>query len=144
MPEIYVDADACPVKREVLKVAERHGLVVYIVSNGGSRPSQNPKVHSILVPDGPDAADDWIAERITEGDVAITADILLAERCVKAQAKVLSPTGRPFTPDNIGNAVATRDLMTHLRETGEISGHNASFSQADRSRFLQALEMVVR
>jgi hypothetical protein len=144
MTEIYVDADACPVKDEVLRVAERHGLIVHMVSNGGSNPHGSPLVRIVMVSDKFDAADDWIAERAGPGDVAVTADIPLAARCLKAGAQALGPTGRPFTPENIGNALASRALLQHLRETGESKGYNAGFARADRSRFLQALEEAVR
>jgi len=140
MLDIYVDGDACPVKDEVVRVAERHGLNVYIVSNSWLRPINNPKIKMILVEAGPDVADDWIAERAKDGDIVITADILLADRCLKSDARVLAPTGKPFTQDNIGNAVAGRSLSAHLRELGEVSGNNPSFSKKDRSRFLQTLE----
>ena len=144
MLDIYVDGDACPVKEEVVRVAERHNLEVYMVSNSGLRPVRNKKIHMIKVDAGADVADDWIAERASDGDIAITADILLADRCIKNEATVLSPAGKPFTDDNIGNAVAGRNLSAHLRETGEISGHNPSFSKQDRSRFLQALENAIQ
>ncbi len=143
MTEIYVDADACPVKDEVLRVAERHGLIVHMVSNSGYNPRGNPLIRSVMVPAAPDAADDWIALRVQQGDVAVTADIPLADRCLKAGACVLGPTGRPFTQQNIGNALATRDLLAHLRETGESKGYNASFTRQDRARFLQTLETTV-
>jgi len=141
---IYVDADACPVKDEVLRVAERHGLPVHMVSNSWMRLPESPLVQRVIVAEGPDAADDWIATRVTANDIAVTADILLAERCVKAGARALSPAGKPFTPDSIGMAVAMRSLMTHLRETGESRGFNPSFTRADRSRFLEALENAVQ
>lgn len=144
MLDIYVDGDACPVKDEALKVAMRHGLDVYMVSNSYLRPINNKKIHIVLVASGPDVADDWIAERIKDGDIAITADILLAQRCLKNKASVVSPTGKPFTDDNIGSAVAGRALSSHLRETGEISGNNPAFSNKDRSRFLQTLEEVIQ
>ena len=144
MLDIYVDADACPVKEEVLRVAERHGLEVYFVSNGYLRPINNRKVHIILVESGPDVADNWIAERIGDGDIAITSDILLAQRCLNNNASAVGPNGKLFTEENIGNVVAGRALNAHLRELGEISGGNASFSKQDRSRFLQALEEVIQ
>jgi len=144
MLDIYVDGDACPVKEEVLHVARRHGLEVYLVSNGYLRPINNRKVHIILVESGPDVADDWIAERIGDGDIAITADILLAQRCLKNSASAVGPTGKLFTEENIGNVVASRALNAHLREIGEISGGNSGFTKQDRSRFLQALEEVIQ
>ncbi len=143
-PVIYVDADACPVKAEVQKVAERHGLVVTFVSNGGLRPSRDPMIRNVVVSKGADAADDWIVENAEANDIVITADIPLAARTVTLGAHVLGPTGRPFTPETIGMAVAMRDLKQHLRETGESKGYNAGFSPADRSRFLGALDQIVR
>src|ERR1700690_3820068 len=115
MLEIYVDGDACPVKQEVESVATRHGLTVHIVSNGGLRPSRNPLVKSVTVAEGADAADDWIAEHIGAGDIAITADIPLASRCLKNGARVLGPTGKAFTEGGIGMALGKRDLQRHLR-----------------------------
>ena len=141
---IYVDADACPVKDEVLRVAERHGLVVHMVSNSWMRLPDSHLVRRVMVQEGPDAADDWIAERIGPRDIAVTADIPLASRCLKAGARVVGSTGKPFTEQSIGMALAMRDLMAHLRETGESRGYNASFTRADRSRFLQALEQLVQ
>ena len=144
MTTIYVDADACPVKEEAAKVAARHGLAIHFVSNAFMRLPEGENVHRVVVPDGPDVADDWIAERITSSDIAVTADIPLASRCLKAGAKVIGATGKPFTDANIGTALAMRDLQQHLRETGESKGYNASFTRADRSRFLQALEEAVQ
>lgn len=143
-PHIYVDADACPVKPEVLKVAERFGVSVTFVANTGLRPSQDPKVRMVTVSKGFDAADDWIAENATAGDVVVTADVPLAARCVDKGAFVLGPTGRPFTPENIGAASAMRDLNQHLRESGAIKGYNAAFSARDRSAFLSALDQTLR
>lgn len=143
-PVIYIDADACPVKEETVKVAERHGLVVTFVSNGGLRPSRDPMVRNVVVAKGADAADDWIVENVRENDIVVTADIPLAARTVALGAHVLGPTGRPFTPETIGMAVAMRDLKQHLRETGESKGYNASFGRDDRSRFLGALDQVAR
>lgn len=143
-PIIYVDADACPVKAEVTKVAERHGLIVTFVSNGGLRPSRDPMIRHVVVSKSADAADDWIAEHATPRDIVITADIPLAARCVATGAQVIGPTGKPFTPETIGMAVAMRDLKQHLRETGESKGYNASFGPQDRSRFLSALDQAVR
>ncbi|NQV22498.1 MAG: YaiI/YqxD family protein [Rhodospirillales bacterium] len=144
MSEIFVDGDACPVKGEVLKVAARHGVRVQLVSNGWLRGLDSPLVHQVVVAQGADAADDWIAEHIGPGDVAITADILLAARCVENGARVLGPAGKPFTADNIGMAVAIRDLKSHLRETGEDRGFNPGFTPKDRSRFLSALDQTLR
>ncbi len=141
---IYVDADACPVKEEILKISYRHKLAVYIVSNQWMRLEVGPLVQKIVVPDGPDAADDWIADRITDNDIAITADILLAKRCLDKDAVVIGPTGKAFSQDNIGMAVAMRDIKAHMRETGESKGYNPSFTKADKSRFLQALEGAIQ
>lgn len=143
-PIIYIDADACPVKDETLKVAERHALVVTLVSNGGMRPSRDPMVRNVIVSKSADAADDWIVEHAVAGDIVITADVPLAARCVEIGAYVLGPTGRAFTPQSIGMAVAMRDLKQQLRESGEIKGYNPVFSARDRSNFLQALEGAVR
>jgi uncharacterized protein YaiI (UPF0178 family) len=142
--EIFVDADACPVKDEVVRVGERHGLVMHFVSNAWMRLPQSELVRRVIVSDGPDAADNWIAEKITETDIAVTADIPLASRCLKAGAQVIGPTGKPFTDAGIGMALAMRDLSAHLRETGESKGYNASFTKRDRSRFLEALEEAVQ
>ncbi len=142
---LYVDADACPVKAEVEKVGTRHGLRIFVVSNGGLRPSQNPAVETVIVPDGPDVADMWIAERAGPGDVVITGDIPLAAKCVQAGAQVLKHDGEAFTAANIGNLLATRDLMTDLRAADPFrQGGGKGFTKADRSRFLDALERAVR
>ncbi|OYW54675.1 MAG: hypothetical protein B7Y80_05910 [Hyphomicrobium sp. 32-62-53] len=141
---IYVDADACPVKAEAVRVADRHGLTIYMVSNSWMRLDDNPLIHRVVVAEGPDAADDWIAERAGASDVVVTADILLAARCLKAGARCLGPTGKAFTDANIGAAVAMRDLQRHLRETGESRGFNAVFTPRDRSRFLEAMEQAVQ
>lgn len=142
--ELYVDADACPVKAEVVRVAERHSLAVVFVSNQGLRPDPNPKVRQIVVSDGADAADDWIAEHIAPGDIAVTADIPLADRCLKAGARAISPTGRVFTQANIGRALASREISRHLREIGAGGNYNPTFTKNDRSAFLQALENAVQ
>jgi uncharacterized protein YaiI (UPF0178 family) len=141
---LYIDADACPVKDEAVRVAERHGIEVHFVSNSWMRLPEGPLIKRTVVSDGPDAADDWIAERATKGDVVVTADIPLASRCLKAGARVIGNTGKPFTESNIGQALAMRDFSRHLRETGESKGYNANFTRADRSRFLQALEDAVQ
>ncbi|MBY5783045.1 YaiI/YqxD family protein [Rhizobium leguminosarum] len=141
---IYVDADACPVKPEVLKVAERHGLEVTFVANSGLRPSRDPMIHHVIVSNAFDAADNWIAERAGAGDVVVTADVPLAVRCVATGAFVSGPTGRVFDETNIGMASAMRDLGAHLRETGESKGYNAAFSQKDRSRFLETFDRLCR
>ena len=143
-PVIYVDADACPVKAEILRVAERFGLETVLVANGGLRPSRDPKVRNIVVSAGADAADDWIVENARANDIVVTADIPLAARTVALGAHVLGPTGRPFTQETIGMAVAMRDFKQHLRETGESRGFNAAFSPRDRSRFLGELDRIVR
>jgi uncharacterized protein YaiI (UPF0178 family) len=143
-PTIYVDADACPVKDEVLKVADRHGLPVVFVANGGLRPSRDPMVRHVVVSGKFDAADDWIVDNAAANDIAITADVPLAARLVPAGVHVIGPTGRPFTPDTIGMAVAMRNLGQHLRETGESKGYNAAFTPRDRSAFLSALDQAVR
>ncbi len=142
---IYVDADACPVKAEVEKVATRHGLRMFIVSNGGLRPSQNPLVETVIVPDGPDVADMWIADRAGPGDVVITGDIPLAAKCIEAGAQVLKHNGEALTGANIGNVLATRDLMTDLRAADPFrQGGGKGFTKADRSRFLDAMERALR
>ena len=144
MPEIYVDGDACPVKDEVLKVSARHHLVVHLVSNKALRADPNPLLHRVMVAEGPDAADDWIVEHIVAGDIAVTADIPLAARCLAKGATALGPTGKPFTTESIGMALAMRDLNAHLRDTGALKGSNPSFTRQDRSRFLQALENAIQ
>ncbi|MBO6716522.1 MAG: YaiI/YqxD family protein [Rhizobiaceae bacterium] len=143
-PEIYVDADACPVKDEVVKVAQRHGFVVTFVSNGGLRPSRDPMIRHVVVPKSADAADDWIADRLKPGDIVVTSDVPLAARTVEKGALAIAPTGRLFTEETIGMAVAMRDLKQHLRETGEIKGYNPGFSARDRSAFLSALDSLIR
>ncbi len=145
MSAIYVDADACPVKAEVERVGTRHGMKIYVVSNGGLRPSQNALVETVIVPDGPDVADMWIAERAGPGDVVITGDIPLAAKCVEAGAQVLKHNGEALTAANIGNVLATRDLMADLRAADPFrQGGGKGFTKADRSRFLDALERAVR
>ncbi len=141
---IYVDADACPVKDEVMRVAERHGLGVSFVANSWMRLPEGPLVERIIVSEGPDAADDWIATRIGPADIAITADIPLASRCLKVGAQAIGPAGKPFTEAGIGMALAMRDLMRDLREAGAVAGNNPVFTRGDRSKFLQALETAVQ
>lgn len=141
---IYIDADACPVKDEALKVAERHGIAITYVSNAWMRLPESALVQRMVVAEGPDAADDWIAERIGAGDVCVTQDIPLASRCLKAGARAIGNTGKPFTDASIGMALAMRELSQHLRETGESRGFNAAFTRQDRSRFLEALENAVQ
>lgn len=143
-PTIYVDADACPVKDEALRVAERHGLALHFVSNAWMRLPESPLVRRVIVSDGPDAADNWIVDNISSGDIAVTADIPLAARCLQKGAQVIGPSGKPFTESGIGMALAMRDLSAHLRETGESRGYNAAFTRQDRSRFLEALELAVQ
>ncbi len=143
-PQIFVDADACPVKDEVVRVAERHGLVVIFVANFGLRPSRDPMVRSVMVPQGADAADDWIVENAGAGDIVVTSDIPLAGRALKKGAVVLGPTGKPFTEQSIGMALAMRELNQHLRETGESKGYNAGFTSKDRASFLQAFDAAVQ
>lgn len=144
MLDIYVDADACPVKEEILRVALRHKLQVYLVSNSWLNMIVTSNVHKILVESGADIADNWIAERASSGDIVITADILLADRCLKNGASVIGTTGRSFNTENIGMAKAMRDLSAHLRETGDAPTYNASFSKQDRSRFLQTMEEIIQ
>jgi uncharacterized protein YaiI (UPF0178 family) len=141
---IIVDADACPVKDEVLRVAERHDVAMILVSNTWMRGPDHPLVTRHTVPTGPDAADDWIAEQVTDHDVVITADIPLAARCIAKGAGVLRPNGRPLDTNSISMTLAMRDLHTHLRETGEITGGPSAFRKEDRSRFLSALENAVQ
>lgn len=145
MTVIYVDADACPVKDEVERVATRHGLPVILVANGGLRPSRNPLVSLRVVPEGADEADKWIAEQAGLGDLVVTADIPLAARCVEGGAQVLKPNGEALTGANVGQALATRDLMSDLRAADPFrQGGGKPFSRADRSRFLDAMERAVR
>ena len=142
---IYVDADACPVKSEVERVGTRHKLKMFVVSNGGIRPSPNPFVETVVVPDGPDVADMWIADRAGKGDVVITGDIPLAARCIEGGALVLKHNGEPLTTANIGNVLATRDLMADMRAADPFrQGGGKPFSKTDRSRFLEALEREMR
>jgi uncharacterized protein YaiI (UPF0178 family) len=144
MLEIFVDADACPVKPEVERIADRHDLIVHIVTNGGIRPSANPRVRHVIVPEGADAADDWIAEHIDALDIAITADIPLASRCLQKGASVLGPSGKKFTEETIGMALGMRDLHRHLREATGQQTYNPGFTKQDRSRFLGALENEIQ
>jgi uncharacterized protein len=144
MTIIYVDADACPVKDEVVRVAQRHGLEVNMVSNSWMRTDPDPRIKLVVVDQGPDVADDWIAERAAKGDIVITRDIPLAARCLDSGAIVLGSQGREFTQAGIGSALAMRDLNAHLRETGESAGYNAAFSKKDRLRFLDAVERSVQ
>ncbi|MCI4662946.1 MAG: YaiI/YqxD family protein [Neomegalonema sp.] len=147
MSILYIDADACPVKAEALKVAERHRIAVKIVCNGGLRPSAHPLVETVIVPEGPDAADDWIAERIGPKDLCVTGDIPLAARCLERGARALRHNGEVFNTANIGTQLAMRDLMADLRAANPLEmggGGGSAFSRADRSRFLDALERELR
>jgi uncharacterized protein YaiI (UPF0178 family) len=140
---IYIDADACPVKDEVYRVAARYGLPVFVVCNSWIRTPADPRITLAVVDEGPDVADDWIAERAGPGDIVITADIPLAQRSLAGHAQALHPNGRLFTADNIGGALASRAIGEHLRSMGEITGGPRPFAPADRSRFLQALDAAV-
>jgi uncharacterized protein YaiI (UPF0178 family) len=146
MTAIYIDADACPVREETYRVATRLNLSVYVVSNGSRpiRPPGLPNVQMITVAATPDAADDWIADRITVADVCVTADIPLAARCLARAARAVSPTGKHWTQDNIGNALAGRQVAQHMREIGMTTGGPAALTRADRSRFLSALDAAVQ
>ena len=141
---IYVDADACPVKDEIYRVAGRHRFAVFVVTNSFMRVPHDPLIERVAVAAGPDAADDWIAERADASAIVITADIPLADRCVKAGAAVMAPNGRAFTKDSIGMALALRDLMTDLRSAGEPTSGPRPFSPRDRSAFLSALDQAIR
>ena len=140
---IFVDADACPVKPEIYRVAERYGLMVYVVANTFMAVPRSDMIERVIVPEGPDIADNWIAERAAESDIVVTADIPLAGRCVKNGATVIGPTGKPFTDDSIGMALATRDLLTDLRSAGATTRGPPPLSRQDISRFLSALDLAV-
>ncbi|KAB1076090.1 YaiI/YqxD family protein [Methylobacterium planeticum] len=142
-PAIYIDADACPVKDETYRVAARYGLHVYVVANSFLNVPRESWIERVVVGDGLDAADDWIAERAGADAIVITADVPLASRCVKAGAAVLAPTGKAFTDASVGMALATRNLMQDLREAGTITGGPKPFSARDRSAFLGALDRAV-
>ena len=144
MLDLYVDGDACPVKDEAYRVAARHDLKVYVVSDGPLRASASGRVEFVRVQQGWNAADDWIAERAGAGDIAVTSDIPLAARCLENGARVLTPNGREFTEESIGEALAKRELMDHLRQMGEVTGGPAPFQPADRSRFLARLEEIIQ
>lgn len=145
MTKIYVDADACPVKSEVERVATRHKVQVFVVSNGGLRPSANPLVENVIVPEGPDIADMWIADRAGPGDVVVTGDIPLAAKVVEAGATVLKHNGEFLTERNVKEALAMRDLMADLRAADPFrQGGGKGFTKADRSRFLDSLERALR
>ena len=143
MIKIYVDADACPVKNEIERVATRHNLETYMVCDGGIRPSLNPLIQLIVVNQGADAADDWIVDHIKKLDICVTNDIPLAGRCLKKGAFAIKPNGKRYTDDNIGIALATRDIMEKIRETGEITDGPPPFSKIDRSKFLNQMEIIV-
>ncbi len=140
---IFIDADACPVKDEVYKVAARYGLKTFVVSNSFIQIPLSPQIERRIVDAGPDVADDWIAHEAQPGDIVVTNDIPLADRVLKAGAAAIAPNGRAFTPDSIGSALAQRSIMEHIRSTGEITGGPRPFAPADRSRFLQALDEAV-
>jgi hypothetical protein len=140
---IYVDADACPVKAEVYKVAERHRIAVHVVANAAIAVPRDPMVTRVVVAEGPDAADDWIAERAGRGDIVVTADVPLAGRCVRAGAAVIAPNGRALTDDTIGMALATRNLMDELRSAGQTTGGPKPFTPRDRSAFLSTLDLAI-
>ena len=144
MVKIYVDADACPVKNEIERIATRHSLVTYMVCNGGIRPSRNDLVKLVVVNQGPDAADKWIVDNIQEADICVTNDIQLAELCLKKGALAIRPNGTRFTVDNIGMALANREIMGQIREFGEKTPGPPAFSKADRSKFLNYMETIVR
>jgi uncharacterized protein YaiI (UPF0178 family) len=141
---IYIDADACPVKDEIYRVASRHGLPVSVVAGNFIRVPHDPLIERIAAGSGVDAADDWIAERAGPGDIVITSDIPLASRCVKAGCEVIAPNGKPFTEASIGMTLAVRNLMTDLRSSGEVTGGPKSFAARDRSTFLSALDQAIR
>ena len=141
---IYVDADACPVKEEIYRVAARHRIAVSVVAGNFIRVPQDPQIERIAAGSAMDAADDWIAERAGQGDIVVTADIPLASRCVKAGAEVIAPNGKPFTEQSIGMTLAVRNLMTDLRSSGEVTGGPKSFAPRDRSAFLSALDQTIR
>ncbi len=143
-PHIYVDADACPVKDEIYRVAFRLGVPVSVVAGQLIRVPQDALIERVAAGSGMDAADDWIAERAGPGDIVITSDIPLASRCVKAGAEVIAPNGKPFSEQSIGMTLAVRNLMTDLRSSGEVTGGPKSFSPRDRSAFLSALDQTIR
>lgn len=144
MLKIYVDADACPVKEEVYRVARRYGLSVTLVANSRMRVPEDEGIELVVVGEGLDVADDWIAEHAGAGDIVITGDIPLAARCLAGGSRVIGTTGNPFTEDNVGDALATRGILAQLRSVGEPTSGPAPFAKRDRSRFLQALDAVVQ
>ena len=143
LPRLFIDADACPVKDEVYRVAGRYGLHVFVVSNSWINTPREPWIEQVVVDAGPDIADDWIAERAGPGDIVVTADIPLADRCLKAGAQALKANGQPFTPDSIGSALAGRMVGEHLRSMGVATSGPPPFGPKDRSAFLQALDQAV-
>lgn len=142
--QIFVDADACPVKDEAAKVAGRHGLVIHYVANSHMRLPMGDNVRRVVVAEGADAADDWIIEQVAANDIVVTADIPLASRAIRKGARALAHTGKPLTEDSIGMALAMRNLMSELRESGNLPGNNPVFTPANRSQFLQALENIIQ
>ena len=144
MLDVYIDADACPVKDEVYRVADRYSLHVLVVANGWLRVPDSPLIERVIVTEGLDRADDWIVEHAGPGDIVVTTDVPLADRSLKRGARALAPTGRPFTTASIGNDLATRNLLTELRDTGQIRGGGRPFSKQDRSRFLGMLDAMVQ
>jgi uncharacterized protein YaiI (UPF0178 family) len=144
LPQIYVDADACPVKDEIRRTIERHNIVAHLVSNRGFKTGDHPLIRNVMVSDAFDAADNWIVEHLAPGDIVVTGDIQLADRCLKAGAQVLGHGGRPFTMNSIGAALAMRELSSQLRDMGEIKGGGPAFSQRDRTNFLNALEQAIQ
>ena len=144
MIKIYVDADACPVKNEIERVATRHNLKTYMVCDGGIRPSLNPLIKLVVVSQGADAADDWIADHIGRADICITNDIPLAARCLKKEAFALKSNGKSYTNDNIGMALATREILERIRESGEMTGGPPPFNKTDRSKFLDQIEKIIQ
>lgn len=144
MVKIYVDADASPVKSEVIKVAKRYGLKVYFVSNSAMQIGQNASVEMVIVSGNFDAADDWIAERVTDQDIVVSGDIPLASRCLQKGARVIDPKGRVFTVESIGEALANRELMAYLRDMGNLTKGPAPYAKRDRSRFLQRLDDLIQ
>ena len=144
MIKIYVDADACPVKNEIERVATRHNLKTYMVCDGGIRTSLNPLIKLVVVSQGADAADDWIADHIGRADICITNDIPLAARCLKKEAFALKSNGKSYTNDNIGMALATREILERIRESGEMTGGPPPFNKTDRSKFLDQIEKIIQ
>jgi hypothetical protein len=144
MPSIFVDADGCPVKKEVYRVAGRHDLNVTLVSNSRIQAPEGDWIRCVVVGAGFDAADDWIVDHAQAGDIVVTADIPLADRCLKIGARALTPSGKVFTEESIGGAMASRELLSYLREMGTVTGGPPPFSPRDRSRFLHELDQLIR